>query len=84
MVSKACVAARLPVRRGLSESEAAVYLSFSPSFFRQLVEQGIMPRPRVIHGRRAWDVEELDAAFRALSRQGDPPSEGGNSWSDYE
>ena len=37
MPSKAFIAGRLPVRRGLDESEAAVYLSFSPTFFRKLV-----------------------------------------------
>jgi excisionase family DNA binding protein len=86
MVSKASIAGRLPVRRGLSESEAAVYLSLSPTFFRRLVEQGIMPRPRVVGGRRIWDVEELDAAFRELPREDGEPttSDRGNSWSDYE
>jgi len=45
--SKASVAAHLPVRRGLSEVEAAVYLSLSPSFFRRLVDQAIMPASRL-------------------------------------
>ncbi len=67
--SKATVAARLPVRRGLDECEAAVYLSLSPSFFRRLVEERAMPRPRVIGSRRIWDVEELDLAFKALPRE---------------
>ena len=67
---KAKVAAGLPVRRGLSESEAAVYLSLSPSFFRRLVEQDLMPRPRLAGGRRIWDIEELDLAFKTLPREG--------------
>ena len=29
-----------------------------------------MPRPRVAGGRRIWDVEELDLAFKALPREG--------------
>jgi excisionase family DNA binding protein len=58
------------VRRGLDESEAAVYLSLSPSFFRKLVEDGRMPRPRLADGRRIWDVEELDLAFKMLPREG--------------
>ena len=70
MTSKAFIAGRLPVRRGLDESEAAVYLSFSPSFFRKLVTEGRMPRPRLAGGRRVWDVEELDLAFKALPREG--------------
>lgn len=86
--SKASVAGRLPVRRGLSEVEAAIYLSLSPSFFRRLVDQGVMPRPRIAGGRRIWDVEELDLAFKALPREGGDEAqfggEGGNSWTDYQ
>ncbi len=70
MTSKAVIAARLPVRRGLDENEAAIYLSFSPSFFRKLVAEKRMPRPRLAEGRRVWDVEELDLAFKALPREG--------------
>lgn len=70
MPSKAFIAGRLPVRRGLDESEAAVYLSFSPTFFRKLVAEGRMPRPRLADARRVWDVEELDLAFKALPREG--------------
>ena len=85
---KASIAGRLPVRRGLSEVEAAIYLSLSPSFFRRLVDQKVMPRPRVAGGRRIWDVEELDLAFKALPREGGDDAlfggEGGNSWADYQ
>ena len=84
---RASVAARLPVRRGLSEVEAAVYLSLSPSFFRRLVDQRIMPRARVVGGRRVWDVEELDIAFKALPRDGGEDETfgeaNGDSWADY-
>lgn len=79
---------RLPIRRGLSEIEAAIYLSLSPSFFRRLVDQGLMPRPRVAGGRRIWDVEELDIAFKALPREGGEEAHsgaaGGDSWADYQ
>lgn len=67
--TKAAIAGRLPVRRGLDENEAGVYLSLSPSF-RRLVEMKLMPRPRVVGSRRIWDVEELDLAFKALPREG--------------
>jgi hypothetical protein len=70
MSTKALIASRLPVRRGLDENEAAIYLSFSPSFFRKLVAEKRMPRPRLAEGRRVWDVEELDLAFKALPREG--------------
>jgi excisionase family DNA binding protein len=87
MVSKSTMTARLPLRRGLSESEAAIYLSLSASFFRKLVDQGAMPRPRLAGSRRIWDIEELDAAFKALPREGGDEAAFGeipnNSWSDY-
>ena len=41
----------------------------SPSFFRKLVGSRIVPRPRIVGGRRIWDVEELDLAFKALPRE---------------
>ena len=68
---KASIATRLPVRRGLDEQEAAVYLSISPSFFRGLVMDGKMPRPRLLGTRRIWDVDDLDAAFKNSFRVGD-------------
>ena len=88
MPSKATIAGRLPVRRGLDESEAAVYLSLSPSFFRKLVEWKAMPRPRLAGGRRIWDVDELDLAFKALPREGGENeaifADGkGDSWEDF-
>ena len=88
MTAKAVIAGRLPLRRGLDESEAAVYLSLSPSFFRKLVEQKLMPRPRVAGGRRIWDVEELDLAFKALPREGGEAEvifrSESDSWADFE
>ena len=88
MPSKASIAGRLPVRRGFDENEAAVYLSLSPSFFRNLVSEGRMPRPRIVGGRRIWDVDELDLAFKALPREageGEPIfADGkGDSWADF-
>ena len=87
MPSKASVAGRLSVRRGLDENEAAVYLSLSPSFFRKLVAQKMMPRPRVVGGRRIWDVEELDLAFKALPREGGDAevifASEDDSWADF-
>lgn len=88
MASKASIAGRLPVRRGLDESEAAVYLSLSPSFFRRLVSNGAMPRPRVAGARRIWDVDELDLAFKALPREGGEAepifsASADDSWADF-
>jgi excisionase family DNA binding protein len=89
MPSKAFIGSRLPIRRGLDENEAAVYLSLSPSFFRKLVGRGRMPRPRLIGERRIWDVEELDLAFKSLPREGGDTepifeSDDADSWADYQ
>ena len=88
MPSKALIASRLPIRRGLNENEAAVYLSLSPSFFRKLVAAGRMPRPRLIGDRRVWDVDELDLAFKVLPREGGDAvpifeTDETDTWADY-
>jgi hypothetical protein len=54
MTAKAIIASRLPVRRSLDENETAIYLSLSPSFFRKLVVDGKMPRPRLADERRIF------------------------------
>jgi predicted DNA-binding transcriptional regulator AlpA len=68
-------------RRGLSRTEAALYLGVSASKFDELVVDGRMPQPRLIDARKVWDVFELDLAFNELPRQ-DNPSMTGNSWAD--
>lgn len=81
--AKASVAARLPIRRGLSEAEAAVYIGIGATKFREMVEAGQMPRPRKIGDRRVWDVIEIDAAFAALPVDGPASRIGGpreNPW----
>jgi hypothetical protein len=84
MASKRHIAAHLHVRRGLSESEAAVYVGISPTYFRDLVSKDLMPRPRLIGKRRVYDIVELDIAFSELPR--DSQGEGlvpANSWADF-
>lgn len=76
--TKTSVASRLVIRRGLSEPEAALYIGLGASKFRQLVAAGRMPRPRVIDGRRVWDVDDLDAAFKSLPLEGGE----GTGWED--
>lgn len=70
MPTKSELGARLPVRRGFGAEDAATYLSLSPSYFRQLVGESKMPRPRIIGSRRVWDIDDLDAMFKALPREG--------------
>lgn len=71
MKTKAAVAERLPIRRGLSEPEAALYVGIGATKFRELVKKGEMPRPRLLAGMRRWDVDDLDAAFKALPIEGE-------------
>lgn len=81
MPRKSVLAQQFSIRRGLDENEAAIYLSLSPSKFRQMVELGLMPRPRLAGRRRIWDMRELDAAFDQLPREGGETD--GSTWADY-
>lgn len=83
MTSKAAAARRLPVRRGLSAPEAALYIGLGASKFLALVKDGRMPRPRVLDGRRLWDVDDLDSAFKSLPSEGGEPEEV-DTWADVQ
>jgi excisionase family DNA binding protein len=52
--------------RGLSREEAARYVGVSPTKFDQMVEDGRMPNPRRIDGRKVWDLRMVDAFFNRL------------------
>lgn len=77
MISKRDAAARLPIRRALSEPEAALYVGIGSTKFRALVADGRMPKPRILDGRKLWDVDALDASFRDL-----PTEEASDTWGD--
>jgi hypothetical protein len=67
--SKATLLATFPASlapRGLSREHAAVYIGVSPAKFDQLVDDGRMPKPKVVDGRRIFDRHQLDIAFDAL------------------
>jgi hypothetical protein len=81
MTRKSIIAANLPFRIGLDEREAAVSMSFSPSFFRQLVAEGLMPQPHIVKGRRVWEAEELVIALKALPR--DDAGKEADTWADF-
>jgi hypothetical protein len=57
----------------LSAPEAALFVGISETMFRELVDEGTMPRPRALRTRLLWDVDELTLAFKSLPRQGDMP-----------
>jgi predicted DNA-binding transcriptional regulator AlpA len=84
MSSKSEISTGLPLRRGLAEPEAALYISVSASTFRKMVEGGLMPKPRELWGRRvAWDIDELDAHFKALPRAGEDEAAVSDSMADW-
>jgi len=62
-------------KRGLSREEAANYVGVSPSKFDQLRKQGRMGRPRLIDGRKVWDIQQLDRDFEAFPVEGDQEDE---------
>lgn len=72
-------AARLAPRRCLSRDDAALYVGVGLTKFLAMVEDGRMPRPRKIDGRRVWDIRELDSAIDDLPHDGD----GGAGWSAF-
>jgi hypothetical protein len=53
-------------RRGLSRDEAAIYLGISASKFDELRKDGRVGPPRLIDGRKVWDIRDLDDAFDNL------------------
>jgi hypothetical protein len=66
------LAEKSPLRRGLSRQEAAAYCGIGGTLFDALVRNNLMPKPKAIFSRRAWDIEELDKAFRELPEADDP------------
>jgi predicted DNA-binding transcriptional regulator AlpA len=53
-------------RRGLSRDEAAMYCGISATLFDRMVQDGRMPGPRRIDGRKVWDIRSIDVAFDRL------------------
>ena len=66
-------------RRGLSRTEAAMYIGISPTKFDELVGDGRMPRSIALDGRKLWDVRKLDVAFDDLD-----PDPTDLSWANFE
>ena len=78
MTRRAELIERLPIVLGLPELEAAAAIGVSLSFFRELVEDGRMPKPRVLNNRQIYDIDDLRAAFKNLPHKGELPS---SKWS---
>jgi hypothetical protein len=58
--------ARPFLRRGLSRTEAAIYLGISPSKFDELRKDGRIGPAKVLDGRKLFPIEMLDEFFDAL------------------
>lgn len=71
-------------RIAMGREEAAGALGISRNLFNAMVDDGRMPPPRVVNGRRLWDVGEVKAAFRAIPRDGEAVSAHSNinPWDD--
>ena len=83
MRRKADIAARMTFRRWLEEGEAAVYITLSPSNFRQRWQAGEAPAPRELGDRLIWDRYELDAFIEALPRRGEEVVGTIDTWADF-
>jgi predicted DNA-binding transcriptional regulator AlpA len=65
--------------RCLCRTDAAAYISVSPSMFDEMVKDGSMPKPIEMGARRLWDITDLDEAIEAWKTK---PS--ANPWDDPE
>ena len=62
-------------RRGLSRKEFAMYFGVSPSKFDEMRKDGRIGPPRLIDGRKIWDIYALDQAFDAFPIEGEAPDD---------
>ena len=56
-----------------------MYVGISPSKFDQLRKDGRVGPPRLIDGRKVWDIYALDEAFEAFPVEGSVTSEDWNT-----
>ena len=62
--------------RAMKAERAAAYLDMSQSKFLELVEEGRLPKPKIIDGLRVWDRLAIDAAFNDFPDRNDGDSVG--------
>lgn len=60
--------------RTMKAERAAAYLDMSRSKFLELVDDGRLPKPKIIDGMRVWDRLALDAAVDEFPDRGDGDS----------
>jgi hypothetical protein len=59
-----------------------LFVGISETLFREMVQEGVMPRPRQIRSRLLWDTDELVLAFKSLPRQGEEAAPALKGWDD--
>lgn len=65
--------AQMPfVPRGLSRAQAAAYVGIGTTMFDELVEDGTLPPPFRLRGRKIWDRFRLDRAIDGLQPDAAP------------
>lgn len=59
----------------MSREAAASYIGIGVTLYDAMVDDGRMPKPRLINNRKVWDRRELDIAFDRLPNEVDPEDE---------
>ena len=68
-------------QRGLKRVLAASYIGIGTTKFDEMVDDGLMPKPRLIGRRKIWDIQELDRCFDELPQAGDNDN---NPWDEID
>ena len=63
--------------RGLSCSAAAYYIGLGATKFTEMVNDGRMPKPKIVDARKIWDKRDIDKYFDAL-----PDGSEASGWED--
>ena len=62
----------------VSRDTGAALLGISGGTFDKLVRAGKLPEPREVESRILWDAKEIEAAWRAMPKRGQPSTS--NEW----
>jgi predicted DNA-binding transcriptional regulator AlpA len=80
MPKQAALPPTLPPRL-IGREAAAAYINVCPNTFDKMIQEGRMPRPRVLGDkRRAWDTRELDTAVDQLPHAGEELAASDEGW----
>lgn len=63
--------------RGMRLEAAAAWVGFGRTKFLEMVEDGRMPKGKMVDGCRVWDRFRLDEAFEALTDEEGTPAKTG-------